>query len=52
MYTYVKNDILLIKDFLGHSSLASTEIYTHLSNQRIKDTVDKNPLNNYYKKVA
>lgn len=47
MYIYVSNDILLIKEFLGHSSLASTEIYTHLSNIKIKEAVEKNPLNNY-----
>lgn len=47
MYTYVKDDILLVKAFLGHSSLASTEIYTHLSNNKIREAVEKNPLNNY-----
>lgn len=47
MYTYVSNDILLVKEFLGHASLASTEIYTHLSNIKIKEAVEKNPLNNY-----
>lgn len=49
LYTYVKDDILLIKDFLGHNSLASTQIYTHLNNNRVKEAVDKNPLN-FYKK--
>lgn len=47
IYIYVKNDILLVKEFLGHESLASTEIYTHLSNNKIKEAVEKNPLNNY-----
>ena len=47
MYTYVTNDILLIKEFLGHTSLASTEIYTHLNNNKIKEAVERNPLNNY-----
>lgn len=47
MYTYVKNDILLLKEFLGHSSLASTQIYTHLSNDKIREAVDKNPLNTF-----
>lgn len=47
IYTYASNDILLVKEFLGHSSLASTEIYTHLSNNKIKEAVEKNPLNNY-----
>lgn len=47
LYTYVKSDILLIKECLGHVSLESTEIYTHISNSKIKDAVDRNPLNNY-----
>lgn len=47
MYTYVKEDILLIKEFLGHTSLASTEIYTHLHNSNLKQAVERNPLNNY-----
>ena len=47
MYTYVKNDILLIKEFLGHTSISSTQIYTHLSNNDIREAVERNPLNNY-----
>ena len=47
MYIYVKEDILLIKEFLGHESLASTQIYTHLNNEKIKEAVEKHPLNNY-----
>lgn len=47
IYIYVKQDILLIKQFLGHESLASTEIYTHLSNERLKFAVENHPLNNY-----
>lgn len=47
MYTHVKEDILLVKDFLGHSSIASTEIYTHIHNSNLKQAVEKNPLNNY-----
>lgn len=52
IYTYVKSDILLIKKFLGHSSLASTEIYTHLNNKKIKDAINNNPLNNYSKNTC
>ena len=47
LYTYVKDDILLLKNFLGHSSLASTQIYTHLNSQKLKEAVEMNPLNNY-----
>ena len=41
-------DILIVKKFLGHSSLQSTEIYTHINNEEIKKAVDSNPLNNYF----
>lgn len=50
MYIYVANDVLLVKEFLGHASLASTQIYTHLNNNKLREAVDKNPLNNYEKK--
>lgn len=49
MYRYVEENILLIKEFLGHSSLVSTEIYTHVYNSKLKQAVERHPLN-YYKK--
>lgn len=45
MYIYVKQDILLLKSFLGHASLDSTQIYTHVYNKQVKEAVDRNPLN-------
>lgn len=47
IYNHSKGDVLLVKEFLGHTSLASTQIYTHLNNEKIKEAVDKHPLNNY-----
>ena len=47
LYTYVREDTLLLKEFLGHSSIVSTEIYTHIHNLKVKEAVEKNPLNNY-----
>lgn len=38
-------DILVVKEFLGHSSLAATQIYTHILPDTVKDAVNKNPLN-------
>lgn len=46
MYKSTK-DILLVKEFLGHSSIMSTEIYTHVINDSVKNAVNKNPLSNY-----
>ena len=55
MYIYVKQDILLLKSFLGHASLDSTQIYTHVYNKQVKEAVDRHPLNHIEevkKKVA
>ena len=35
------SDLMAIKDLLGHSSLSSTQIYTHLDTQRMKEIYDK-----------
>lgn len=47
MYQYVKPDTLLLKKFLGHSSIASTQIYTHIHNEKVKNAVESNPLSNF-----
>lgn len=39
------NDILLTKEFLGHSSIVSTQIYTHINNQELKRAIERHPLN-------
>lgn len=40
-------DILLVQKLLGHASIVSTQIYTHVVNDRVKEAVEKNPLANY-----
>lgn len=40
-------DILIVKEFLGHTTIKSTEIYTHVTSNTLKNAVDKNPLNNW-----
>ena len=47
MYEETKGDILMVKKFLGHSSIESTEIYTHVVNKEIKKAYNMNPLANY-----
>lgn len=46
MYQYGDTDVLQIKSLLGHENLATTEIYTHLSDSQVRQAVDSNPLNN------
>jgi integrase/recombinase XerD len=44
MYKYGKADIRALQMILGHESIATTEIYTHLDDQQLKDAIDSNPL--------
>lgn len=44
MYQYGKVDPLVLKEILGHKSIATTEIYTHLSNDNIKQAAEASPL--------
>lgn len=44
MYTHGEVDIRTLQEILGHESVATTEIYTHINNSKLKDAVSKNPL--------
>lgn len=46
MYKYGNVDIRALKDVLGHESVSTTQIYTHLDNEDLKNAVNKNPLSN------
>lgn len=50
MYQYGETDVLTLKEILGHSTVATTEIYTHLSDQIMRDAIENNPLANEKKK--
>lgn len=45
LYQYENTDILILKEFMGHATLSSTQIYTHVFNERIKSSIENNPLN-------
>jgi integrase/recombinase XerD len=47
MYKYGNVDIRALQEILGHESIATTEIYTHLDKQQLKNAVDSNPLANF-----
>ncbi|MBR6045786.1 MAG: tyrosine recombinase XerC [Ruminococcus sp.] len=50
MYQYGGVDTLVLKEQLGHKSVGTTEIYTHLSNDNLKAAAEANPLANTKKK--
>lgn len=52
MYQYGHVDVRVLKDVLGHENLGTTQIYTHLSNQMVKDAIEANPLSNVKLKPA
>ena len=45
MYQHGNVDTLVLRDILGHKSIATTEIYTHLSDENLRQAADSNPLN-------
>jgi site-specific recombinase XerD len=44
MYQHGNVDVLVLKDILGHENLGTTEIYTHLVDEQLKQASEANPL--------
>ena len=48
MYQHGNVDIRALQEILGHESIATTEIYTHLDARQLKEAADSNPLADFY----
>ena len=44
MYESGNVDVRALKDILGHEQLNTTQIYTHVSNEKLKEAMEANPL--------
>lgn len=49
MYKYGNVDIRALQEILGHESISTTEIYTHVDSQQLRKAVESNPLAGFHK---
>jgi site-specific recombinase XerD len=48
MYQHGHVDIRALQEILGHESVATTEIYTHLDSRQLREAVESNPLSDFH----
>lgn len=46
MYQYGNVDMLALKEILGHENVSTTQIYTHINQQKLREAVAASPLSN------
>lgn len=44
MYQYGKTDLLVLQRFLGHASVSTTQIYTHVNDMQLQSAAIAHPL--------
>ncbi|MGL4741805.1 MAG: tyrosine recombinase XerC [Sarcina sp.] len=49
MYKYGDVDIRALQSILGHENVSTTQIYTHIDNERLREAIKANPLANIKK---
>ncbi|MGN1059199.1 MAG: tyrosine-type recombinase/integrase, partial [Clostridia bacterium] len=44
MYQHGHVDVRVLQEILGHTNLATTQIYTHLDSEQLRSAAESNPL--------